>query len=124
MSGYVVGQTRTMSDDSAAPTVRHDPERHRFEIHVGAERAGLTAYTDYDGRRIFFHTEVSAEFEGQGLAGVLVRQALDETRAAGLRIVAVCPYVARYVRSHHDWDDVLDHVTNDALRAVDRALSS
>lgn len=98
-----------MTDQS--PTVTHVPEQHQFEIAVGAERAGLTQYAEDAERRIFVHTEVDDAFAGQGLGGVLVRQALDETRAAGLRIVAVCPYVARFLEKNHDWDDVLDQVT-------------
>lgn len=111
-------------DASPEPTVRHNPGHDRFEIFVGDTRAGLTQYTDHEGQRIYFHTEVSSDFEGQGLAAILVRQALDATRAEGLRIVAICPYVARYVRSHHDWDDVLDHITPEALQAVDRAVGA
>ena len=36
--------------------------------------------------------------------------------------VPVCPYVAAYVKRHHDWDDLLDRVDRqalDALRQVD-----
>ena len=53
----------------------------------------------------------------------MVRQALDSTRAEGLRIVAVCPYVAAYVKRHHDWDDVLDRVDREAVDAVRRVES-
>ncbi len=98
-----------MTDES--PTLTHVPERHRFEIAVGAVRAGLTRYTQDAERRMFVHTEVDDAYAGQGLAGILVRQALDATRAEGLRIVAVCPYVAGFVAKNHDWDDLLDPVT-------------
>jgi hypothetical protein len=38
--------------------------------------------------------------------------------------VQVCPYVAKYVTSHHDFDDILDPVTPAALDAVQAAVGS
>jgi predicted GNAT family acetyltransferase len=90
----------------------------RFEISVDGVRAGLTQFVDTDGQRIFFHTEVGDEFEGQGLAGELVSGALDATREAGLRVVPVCPYVKRYVGRHEEYADLVDPVTPDAVAAV------
>jgi uncharacterized protein len=55
---------------------------------------------------------------GRGLASALISQALADTRAAGLRIVPVCPFVKKYLTRHHEVDDVVDAVTPDALAAV------
>jgi predicted GNAT family acetyltransferase len=98
------------------PMITHVDQQ--FEIHVDGERAGLAQYVDDNGRRVFFHTEVDDAYSGQGLAGKLVSHALDVTRDDGLRIVAVCPYVADYVKSHHDWDDLLERPDQAALDAV------
>lgn len=108
-----------MSDDRAEePSVKNVSESHRYEISVGGELAGLTAYVDADGQRIFYHTETGEQFAGRGLAAILVSGALADTRSAGKRIVAVCPYVAKYVKKHHDFDDILDPVTPEALKTV------
>lgn len=110
-------------DDAApAPTVAKVPDDSLFEIVVDGTRAGLTQYVEDAGRRIFFHTEVDDAYSGQGLAGILVRDALDTTRADGLRIVAVCPYVAAFVRRHKEWDDILDHVTRHDIEVVEKAV--
>jgi predicted GNAT family acetyltransferase len=82
-----------------------------FTIAVDGASAGLTSFTEHDGQRIFLHTEVKAQFEGRGLANILVSEALAATRADGLRVVAVCPMVAAYVAKHHDFDDIVDPVT-------------
>jgi predicted GNAT family acetyltransferase len=98
--------------------VRDIPAAHHYEITVDGEHAGLEAYVDSGDQRIFYHTEIDDTFGGRGLAGELVSAALTDARAAGKRIVAVCPYVAKYVKTHHDFDDILDPVTPDVLAVV------
>ncbi|MER5388945.1 GNAT family N-acetyltransferase [Saccharopolyspora sp. NPDC002686] len=114
-----------MADEQSAagvdPVVADVPERHRYEISLDGERAGLTAYVDDGDRRIFYHTEVDDRFAGRGLASTLVTEALTDTRARGKRIVPVCPYVAKYLKRHHDFDDITDKVTPAALDAVRKA---
>jgi uncharacterized protein len=105
-------------DPDTDVTRRSGPER--FEIAVDGQVAGFTQFVDADGQRIFFHTEIGEQFGGRGLAGVVVREALDATRADGLRVVPVCPYVTKYVESHDDWSDIVDPVTPEALRAIPR----
>ncbi|ORA27781.1 GNAT family N-acetyltransferase [Mycobacterium aquaticum] len=101
--------------------VRNIPAAHHYEITVDGEHAGLEAYVDSGDQRIFYHTEIDDKFGGQGLAGELVSAALTDARAAGKRIVPVCPYVAKYVKQHHDFDDILDPVTPEAIAAVEAA---
>ena len=86
----------------------HIPHRSRYEIHLGETRIGLSTYRDEDDRRLFLHTEVDPEYQGHGLASKLIVFALDDSRAAGKRIVPLCPMVAAYVAKHHDYDDILD----------------
>ena len=83
-------------------TIRNNTERSRFEVFDGDARIGQAAYVDDAAadQRIFYHTEISEEYGGRGLAGVLAAQALDETVAAGLMIVPVCPYIKKYLGKH------------------------
>jgi predicted GNAT family acetyltransferase len=76
-------------------------------------RPGLTTFVDHDNQRIFHHTEVDDSHEGRGLATILVSEALQATRAAGQRIVAVCALVASYLDKHRDLDDIVDPVTDE-----------
>ncbi|MCH1881758.1 GNAT family N-acetyltransferase [Agrococcus sp. ARC_14] len=93
----------------------------RFQIDVDGEQAGLTQFVDTDQqKRVFFHTEVDDAFAGQGLAAELVREALDATRAEGLSIVAVCPYVRAYVKKHDDWADIVVPAGAAELAAIPR----
>lgn len=95
----------------------------RFEITTDDGVAGFAQYVDHDGQRIFFHTIIEDAYVGRGLAGAVVRQALDTTRADGLRIVPVCSFVKKYVADHHDWDDLVDPVTPAALQAIPSSTS-
>lgn len=90
----------------------------RFEISLDGTPVGFTQFVEVAGKRVFFHTEVEPGHEGQGLAGTLVRQALETTQAEGLRVVAVCPFVKKYVQTHPEWSDLVDPVTPDVLRAL------
>jgi uncharacterized protein len=77
-------------------------ERRRYEARIDGELAGFAAYRASDGLVTFVHTEVMPEFEGRGVASALVRAALDDVRAHGRRVRAVCPFVAGYVERHAD----------------------
>ena len=92
----------------ATPEFTHDADRSRFEIHLEGEVIGTSYYRTEAGRRVFTHTEVDPEYQGQGLAGQLIKLALDDTKAAGLRVVPQCPAVAKYASKHPEYDDIID----------------
>ena len=93
-------------------------EAARFTIAVEEQVVGFTEFAEPNGQRIFTHTEVDDAFEGRGLATILIGEALQATRDAGLRIVAVCPMVAAYIDKHHEFDNGVDPVTNDIKRGL------
>ncbi|MGV9389644.1 GNAT family N-acetyltransferase [Streptomyces olivaceus] len=105
-----------MSESSSTTVVERVDAERRYEILVDGERAGLTAYRDLGAQRVFFHTEVDEAFAGRGLAPQLVQQALAEVRASGMRIVPVCPYVAKFLKRHDEFADITDPVTPEVLR--------
>jgi predicted GNAT family acetyltransferase len=111
-----------MTQHTSEPTVQRVDARHRYEVLVDGERAGLTAYRDRDGQRVFFHTEIDDAFAGQGLASLLVEQALTDVRASGRRIVPVCPYVAKFLKKHDEFADITDPVTPEVLEWLETAL--
>jgi uncharacterized protein len=88
--------------------VRDAPDRSRFEITVNGELAGFAEYRSRPDHLTFTHTEVSESFQGRGLAGRLIRTALDTARRRGLRVIPLCPYVAGFIRKHQDYLDLVD----------------
>ncbi len=101
--GYRGGMT---TDKTGAPTTV-TKERTASRIAVDGSGRRVPEIVDRDGRRNFPHTEVD-DGSGRGLATILIGEALQQTRDAGLRIVPVCPMVADYVKKHPEFDDVVD----------------
>jgi predicted GNAT family acetyltransferase len=89
------------------PEFRDDPEAGRLEIVVDGRRAGYTAYRRRPGAVAFSHTEIRPEFEGRGLGGVLVREALNRARAEGMSVLPFCPFVRSYIERHPDQLDLV-----------------
>ncbi|WP_248961638.1 GNAT family N-acetyltransferase [Sphaerisporangium perillae] len=87
--------------------VADNPGADRYEITVGGRLAGFAEYRRRPGRIVFTHTEVGDEFEGQGLGSRLIGDALDAARAAGVSVVPVCPFVARYIERHPEYGDLV-----------------
>jgi len=85
------------------PTITNLAEEHRYVISVDGVRAGLAAYRDSGDQRDFHHTEIDKAFGGQGLATKLIAAALEDTRAAGKRIVPTCSFVEAYVAKHPEY---------------------
>ena len=80
--------------------------RHRYELAVDGHIAA-TYYAIADGVITFIHTEVPPELGGQGIASKLIRGALDQVRAEGLKVIAQCPFVKAFIDKHADYQDLL-----------------
>ena len=91
--------------------VADNPAWTRYEISVNGELAGFTTYRlRPDNRIVALHSEVFPEFEHHGLASELARVMLDDIRARGLHVVPRCPFVAKYIREHHDYQDLVSDI--------------
>ncbi|MGH3678237.1 MAG: GNAT family N-acetyltransferase [Mycobacterium sp.] len=95
----------TTDKTGAATTVTARPDR--YTIAVEGQEVGRAEFTDRDGQRVFTHTEVDKDYEGRGLATILIAEALQATSDAGLQIVAKCPTVANYVKKHDEIDAIV-----------------
>jgi predicted GNAT family acetyltransferase len=80
----------------------------RYEIVVDGVVAGFTEVREGDGALDLPHTVVEDAYEGQGLAGRLVREALDDIRAQGRLVHPFCPYVKGWIQKHPEYADLVD----------------
>ena len=83
------------------------PTSGRYVISVDGTDAGFSIYSERAGVITFRHTEVDPSFEGQGLGGTLARGALDDARARGLQVKALCPFIASYLKRHPEYQDIV-----------------
>ena len=74
----------------------------------GGAEAEMT-FTKVGERRIIIdHTDVPDAFRGQGVGLRLVTRAVEDARAAGKKIIPLCPFAAAQFRRHPEWADVLN----------------
>jgi hypothetical protein len=102
------GVVETTTDPTGAQVrVRDVPGQSRFEIVVNDEPAGFAEYHLRPGLITFTHTVVDPAFQGRGLAGVLIKAALDTARRRELNVNPLCPYVAGWLRKHPDYQPLV-----------------
>lgn len=79
--------------------------------YLWREGTGPTAEMTYSkaGERLVIidHTEVPDALRGTGVGQALVSRAVADARAAGKKILPLCPFAAAQFRRHGDWADVL-----------------
>ena len=99
-------------DDPAAGTsaieVRENARQHRFELPIKGDAMALAYYTVEDGRVVLTHTEVPAEFSGQGIASRLARGIFELLRGSGRKAVLKCPFMGEYFARHPEYADVVE----------------
>jgi predicted GNAT family acetyltransferase len=80
----------------------------RYVYRLGDAEAEMTFSKAGAGRIIIDHTEVPAAFRGQGVGPALVARGVADARAAGKKVLPLCPFAAAQFRRHPEWADVLD----------------
>ena len=86
-------------------TITHDAAQQRFNTTVD----GITGHVEYersDGVMTITHTVVPSEIGGRGIAGALVKAALEHARSDGLKVVPQCSYADAWMRKHPDYEEL------------------
>lgn len=96
-----------MEQESERDDIRDNAAESRYEMWIGDQVAVLEYAPGAGNQIVFVHTEVPSMLEGRGIAGKLVRCALDDARARGLEVIPDCPYVVSYLKRHPDDLDVI-----------------
>ena len=87
-------------------TVRNNPAKKRYELDVEGHIAA-TYYELSNGVITIIPTDVPETLGGRGIGSQLIKGALDQVRAAGLKVVAQCPFVKAYIGKHQEYADLL-----------------
>ena len=87
-------------------TVTDVPSAQRYEARADGDLAGFAAYIRGDALIALVHTEVQPGYEGRGVGSALARAALDDARASGLQVLAICPFIDGWITKHPDYEDL------------------
>ena len=84
-------------------TIQHDAKTHRFNTVV-EDVAGYVEYEMAGDVMTITHTIVPPAIGGRGIAGALVKAALDHARNEGWKVVPQCSYADEWMRRHPDYE--------------------
>jgi hypothetical protein len=99
-------QATAMNEASEIPAIVHNLEARRFEAQVGTGLARVD-YQRVGDTLHLVHTEVPPEAAGKGIAASLVEAALDFAAGNRLKVVPMCDYVRKYMRTHPETHELL-----------------
>lgn len=84
-----------------ATEFRHEPEAHRYTMHVDGELVSVAEYLDHGAGSVFNHTVTVPKYRGRGYADRLIGYAMDDVEARGAGPVRpTCWYVAEWFDRH------------------------
>ena len=91
-----------MNNADGLPEVHDNSELSRYEARAG-DQVGFLEYSRQPYGTTLVHTEVPPSLEGHGVAGALVKYALEDARRRGERVIPLCPYVQAYLKRHPEY---------------------
>ena len=87
--------------------IRHDEQARRFEARFPEGTATLAYAPAGEGVINMYTTYVPPALRGRGIASRLVEAAMAWARASRLRVVPSCWYVAEWMGTHPETEDLL-----------------
>lgn len=87
-------------------TCEDGPSGGRYVTTLDGHIAEMTYSTAGATRLIIDHSGVPDVLRGKGAGQALVRRALEDARAAGVKIIPLCPFARAQIGKHPEWQDV------------------
>ena len=87
-------------------TLNNNLELHRLELQVD-ENIAFIEYKILHDLLFLIHTEVPASLQGKGIAGIIVRKALEYAKENNYKIVPICSFVQSYLEKHQEWRELV-----------------
>ena len=86
--------------------MKHDKEQNRFVSYVEGYEA-VVEYTLKDNVIDLYRTFTPPELRGKGVAGKLVKYALEYAKENNLKVIPTCSYVRGYIERHENYKELL-----------------
>jgi predicted GNAT family acetyltransferase len=78
----------------------------RFEILLDDGEYAVLQYRWLKGSMVLMHTLVPRSAQNKGIGSILVKGVLEYLREHNLKIIVYCPFVAKYMRIHPEYNDL------------------
>jgi len=88
--------------------VVNNEKQQQFEIRYN-DSVSMIPYNFKDDMIALFHTEVEEKYRGKGLGSKLALYALNYAKEHGLKILVYCPFIAKYIKLHPEWNPYVKH---------------
>lgn len=83
------------------------PSGGRYLTTIEGHTAEMTYSKAGATRIIIDHTGVPDALRGKDAGQALVKRAVEDARAAGIKIIPLCPFAKAQIEKHPEWQDVL-----------------
>ena len=87
--------------------VRLNESVNRFEVETDGEISYID-YRWYNQTLILLYIFVPPAYRGKGISTVLIKYALDYATTKEVKIKVFCPYIAKYIRVHLEYQGLLE----------------
>lgn len=81
-------------------------DENQFQTRVDGQVA-FVAYLRRGDTIFFTHTEVPKALEGRGLGSLLAKSVLERASAEHWKVVARCPFIAKYIERHPEYQTLV-----------------
>lgn len=88
-------------------TVNHDTENQEFTVDLDGEQAELAYALPQPNVIDFTHTFVPKSERNKGVANRLIETGLQHAEERGMKVIATCQAVAKYIRTHESYQRLL-----------------
>lgn len=86
--------------------IKQDVEQNRFVSIVEGYEA-VVEYTMIDNVVDLYRTFTPPELRGKGVAGKIVKYALEYAKENNLKVIPTCSYVKGYIERHENYKELL-----------------
>lgn len=78
----------------------------QYEFRIEGHIAKIE-YKKVNDKIYLIHTEVPNVLEGRGIGSQLIKSVLTDIQEQKLSLIALCPFVAAYLKRHPEWNTLI-----------------
>lgn len=87
--------------------VRFEPDKNRTAAYDDGKEIGGCEFSPSGSMWTIDHTFVQEGYGGQGIAGKLVEEVVNQARKRGIRVVPICSFARKEFARKPEYRDVL-----------------